>query len=199
MFTGIIETIGVIQEVKSLNHTLQLKFFSPFTSELKVDQSVAHNGVCLTITDIQEQEYTVCAVQETIDKTTIGTWQVHDIINLERCLIFNGRLDGHIVQGHVDAKAICLNHLEDGDNHTFRFRIEKKFAHLIIEKGSVCIDGVSLTCFHVGENEFDVTIIPYTFTHTTFKNMKLGKEVNIEFDVIGKYITRLNCFSKSFD
>ncbi len=196
MFTGIIETTGKIQEIISEFETFQLKISSPITTELKVDQSLAHNGICLTVTSIQNNQYTVCAVKETIDKTTIGTWKINDEVNLERCLMFNGRIDGHIVQGHVDTVAVCVGYSQLENNHNFRFQFDKKFSALIIEKGSVCIDGVSLTCFNVSENKFEVTIIPYTFSNTTFKNMSIGKTVNIEFDVIGKYILRINSLSK---
>ncbi len=191
MFTGIIETIGVIQEVKSLNHTLQLKFFSPFTSELKVDQSVAHNGVCLTITDIQEQEYTVCAVQETIDKTTIGTWQVHDIINLERCLIFNGRLDGHIVQGHVDQTGVVTSITDNQGSWTYTIKYNSQLGNVTVEKGSITINGTSLTVVDSKDDSFSVCIIPYTFENTVFKHLKVNDVVNLEFDIVGKYVARL--------
>lgn len=191
MFTGIVETEGKIIDIQHQNNTLILIVESPLSNELKIDQSVAHNGICLTVTDLSEDTHTVCAVQETIQKTTIGGWQKDDLINLERCMKFDGRLDGHIVQGHVDAKAICIKKTETDNNRVYRFSIPVTFSHLIIEKGSVCINGTSLTCYNVTETEFDIAIIPYTFEHTSIRFVNEKDEVNIEFDVIGKYIERL--------
>nr|MBP6316046.1 riboflavin synthase [Chitinophagaceae bacterium] len=191
MFTGIIEAEGKIQEVISENGTLVLHIESEIASELKVDQSVAHNGICLTVIAVNPPFHTVCAVQETIEKTSISSWKANELINLERCMKLNDRLDGHLVQGHVDTKAVCIQRMEAPNNWTFRFQIPEKFALLVIEKGSVCVNGTSLTCFNVSKDTFDVAIIPYTFAHTTIRFVKEHDEVNIEFDVIGKYISRM--------
>ncbi len=191
MFTGIVETEGKIIEVLHQHNTLVLTVESAISNELKIDQSLAHNGICLTVTDVNENKHTVCAVQETIQKTTIAIWKKNDIINLERCMKFDGRLDGHIVQGHVDAKAVCVKKTGTENNHVYRFSISSAFSHLIIEKGSVCINGTSLTCYNVTETEFDIAVIPYTYEHTSIRFVNEKDEVNIEFDVIGKYIERL--------
>lgn len=190
MFTGIIESLGIVKEIQERNGTLLLDIESSITDELKVDQSVAHNGICLTVTNIHNNRYSICAVHETIEKTTIANWLIGDEINLERCLSLNGRIDGHIVQGHVDTKAECVYSSQQGENRNYRFLFDKKFASLIIEKGSICVNGVSLTCFNISESEFEVTIIPYTYQHTIFKNLNLHQYVNLEFDLIGKYINR---------
>ncbi len=191
MFTGIIESTGKIVSIEKDYQNLVLQIESPITHELKIDQSVAHNGVCLTITHIVDTIHTVCAVNETINKTTIGDWNVGNIVNLERCMQLNGRLDGHIVQGHVDTTAICIKRTDLEQNWLFTFEIPPSFSHLIIEKGSVSINGTSLTCFNVTRTTFEVTIIPYTFEHTSIAEVFEGTLVNIEFDVIGKYIARM--------
>ena len=195
MFTGIIETTGKIISINKEFENIYLQIESQISNELKIDQSLAHNGICLTITDIQNNIHTVCAVKETIEKTTLGNWQIGDKINLERCMQLNGRLDGHIVQGHVDGIAICVKRIDLQDNWTFTFQIDKSNAHLIIEKGSITINGTSLTCYNVTENTFDVTIIPYTFEHTSISQVQEKTPVNIEFDVIGKYVARLKSLS----
>lgn len=164
---------------------------STLSSALHIDQSVAHNGVCLTVTAVHENEHTVCAIEETLAKTTLGQWQIGDTINLEQCIELSSRLDGHVVQGHVDDKAQCIGHLAEATQHVYTFQIQDQFAPLIIEKGSVCINGISLTCFNVQRNTFQVAVIPYTFTHTNMHFVEEGTWVNIEFDVIGKYILRM--------
>lgn len=169
---------------------LILNIESSLAPELKVDQSLAHNGICLTITHIEDSVHTVCAVQETIDKTTIKNWQVGDEINLERGMLLSSRLDGHLVQGHVDTTAECILREDKEGSWQFRFQVNESFRNLLIEKGSVTINGISLTCFHLTDNSFDVAIIPYTFEHTTIQHVQVGSMVNIEFDVIGKYVLR---------
>lgn len=191
MFTGIIEHIGEVVELKTEQDNLHISMRTPITSQLKIDQSVAHNGVCLTVVDIQKDVYTVTAIKETLDKTNIGQLAVGDAVNIERCMKLGDRLDGHIVQGHVDQTAICVKkHIEKGW-HMFTFEYEPS-QHLTVEKGSICVNGVSLTVVNSQKNSFSVAIIPYTFDHTNFKHIQLGHIVNIEFDIIGKYITKMN-------
>jgi len=192
MFTGIIETTGQVVQCTPSDGNLILQIQSSLSPELRIDQSVAHNGICLTVTAIQHDTHTVCAVPETIAKTTLGQWKQGDRINLERCMLLNGRLDGHIVQGHVDSTARCIRRLDHPGHWLFTFGIDPSFAHLIIEKGSVTINGTSLTCFNVGPDSFEVTIIPYTFEHTSIQQVQEGSLVNIEFDVVGKYLARMN-------
>ena len=191
MFTGIIEQTATISHIEKVGSNLHITIESAITPELKIDQSVAHNGICLTVVGISDAQYTVTAVAETISKTTIGHWQTGQRINLERALKAGDRLDGHFVQGHVDATAVCIDRKELDGSWLFRFRFPAAFAALIIEKGSVCIDGVSLTAFNVGFDEFTVTIIPYTYTHTNFSTITNSSIVNIEFDVLGKYSLRM--------
>lgn len=190
MFTGIIESLGSIQsiETQGSNKTFWIK--SPISPELTVDQSVSHNGVCLTVEEIREDAHRVTAIDETLKKTSLGSWQNGDLVNLERCLLMNGRLDGHIVQGHVDAVATCLHRREQSGSWEFRFEFPKAFAPLVIEKGSICLNGISLTVFNVRKSKFDIAVIPYTFTHTNLGGLEPGGSVNIEFDMIGKYIQR---------
>ncbi len=190
MFTGIIEKVGFVQDIQQHQGQVILTVSSEIAAELKVDQSIANNGICLTVTACNDTTFTVCAVQETIDKTTIGSWQVNEQINLERGMKMNARLDGHIVQGHVDTVGKCIKISEDQDNRTYTFLFDTAFAALIVEKGSIVVNGVSLTCYHVTENTFDVTIIPYTYQHTNFKNLVVGDAVNLEFDILGKYFQR---------
>lgn len=191
MFTGIIETTATVanisQEGSNINFTIQ----SSITHELKIDQSVAHNGVCLTVVAINGDTYTVTAVAETLAKTSLGTWKVGDTLNLERALMAGARLDGHFVQGHVDAVATCLEKQVLDGSWLYKFEFPEQFAALMIEKGSVCLNGVSLTVFNVGRNQFMVTIIPYTYTHTNFNTIEVGSKLNIEFDVLGKYALRM--------
>lgn len=191
MFTGIIEQFGTIQNIYSEGDNLHLWIRSDFTSELKIDQSVAHNGICLTVVEINNDLYRVTAVRETVDKTTIGTWNEGDKVNLERGMLMNARLDGHIVQGHVDQTAICIA-LEEANGSTyFTFQYDATVGNVTIEKGSITVDGTSLTVVNSKENQFSVAIIPYTLEHTQFGRYKVGDQVNLEFDVIGKYVTRL--------
>lgn len=190
MFTGIIEALAEIREVIAEGSNLHYRINSPITQELKIDQSVSHNGVCLTVVALENDDYTVTAVDETLKKTTLGDWQAGKKVNLERSLRVGDRLDGHFVQGHVDAVAECIEAREADGSWIFSFRFPEEFAPLLVEKGSVCIDGVSLTVFAVGRNEFTVTIIPYTFGHTGFGQLTAGSRVNIEFDVLGKYFLR---------
>ncbi|ULQ54788.1 riboflavin synthase [Flavihumibacter fluvii] len=190
MFTGIIEDQGIIQQIETRgsNRTFWVK--SQISNELSIDQSLAHNGVCLTVESVAGGCHSVTAIAETLQKTNLGLWQVNDTINLERCITMNGRIDGHFVQGHVDCTAECIARTDRSGSWEFRFRIPEQFAGLIIEKGSIAINGISLTIFNVGNNEFSVAIIPYTFTHTTMNTIDVASIVNIEFDMVGKYITR---------
>jgi riboflavin synthase len=190
MFTGIIETMGTIKEVISNGSNQSFWIGSPLSRELKVDQSVSHDGVCLTIEEIKDGQHRVTAVAETIKKTTLGQWKTGMAINIERCLQLNARLDGHIVQGHVDAALRCMKRTEKKGSWEFQFELPKKFAALVIEKGSVCINGISLTAFDVKKKSFTVTIIPYTFEHTTIKDVQKSSLVNVEFDLVGKYLLR---------
>ena len=196
MFTGIIETLGTIQEVKKDNENLHITIESTITSQLKIDQSVAHNGVCLTVIAINNDTYTVTAIQETVLKTNVGHWKTSEIINLERAMKLGDRLDGHIVQGHVDQIAVCKNIEETNGSWSFTFEYDPKLNNITIEKGSITVNGVSLTVVNSKNNEFSVAIIPYTYQHTNFHNFKTGAQVNLEFDVIGKYVARLNQLNK---
>ena len=190
MFTGIIETIGIITKIIRQGTNIDFWLQSNITKELKIDQSVAHNGVCLTIVEINEDAYRVTAVAETLSKTNLNQWKEGDKINLERSLKIGDRLDGHFVQGHVDATGTCVSKQALEGSWLFRFRFPEKFAALLIEKGSVCINGVSLTAFNAGKDEFTVTIIPYTYDHTNFHTLEADSRVNLEFDVLGKYLLR---------
>ncbi len=190
MFTGIIESIAVVKEViiNGSNKTFWLE--SPISAELKIDQSVSHNGICLTVEEINGSSHRVTAIVETLRKTNAGSWEKGNLVNLERCLRLNDRIDGHLVQGHVDSTGICVVRKEKKGSWEFEFEFPKKFAGLIIEKGSVCVDGISLTAFNVRRRTFSVAIIPYTFEHTNIKSVKEGDTVNLEFDLIGKYLLR---------
>lgn len=190
MFTGIIETTGLIRQIATSGSNYDFWIESSLTPELKIDQSLAHNGVCLTVVEINGAQYRVTAVAETIAKTTVGEWFIGKRINLERALRLGDRLDGHFVQGHVDAVAACTGREEQAGSWLFQFQFPESLASLIVEKGSVCIDGVSLTAFNVGRDSFNVAIIPYTFEHTGFAQLEPGTKVNIEFDVLGKYFLR---------
>ncbi len=191
MFTGIIETTGKIEDVQVSGTNKIFRISSSLSHELKVDQSVSHNGVCLTVEAISNDNHQLTAIAETLQKTNLDQWQPGDIVNIERCLLMNGRLDGHIVQGHVDTTATCIERKSLDGSWEFRFRFPQEFAHLVIEKGSICLNGISLTVFNVGINEFSVAIIPYTFEHTNIRNILPGHAVNIEFDMVGKYISRI--------
>lgn len=191
MFTGIIETLGIIKDLKKDNDNLNITVSSSLTHELKIDQSVAHNGVCLTVIAINNGEYTVTAIKETIEKTNLADWKVGDLLNLERAMKLGDRLDGHIVQGHVDQTGICKSIEEANGSWYFTFEYNRNMNNITIEKGSITVNGVSLTVVNSKENEFSVAIIPYTFEHTNFKNVKIGTTINLEFDVVGKYVARL--------
>ncbi|QTD38753.1 riboflavin synthase [Polaribacter batillariae] len=191
MFTGIIETLGVVTNIKKEQENVHLTIKSAITNELKIDQSVAHNGVCLTVVAINNDKYTVTAIKETLDKTTIGSLKTNDILNLERAMKLGDRLDGHIVQGHVDETGICTNIEKQHGSTVFTFSYNSEKNNITIEKGSITVNGVSLTVINSKKNSFSVAIIPYTFENTSFKNIVLNDKVNLEFDVIGKYVTRL--------
>ena len=191
MFTGIIESLGRIEKLTKEADNLHLTVSSDFTSELKIDQSVAHNGVCLTVVSISENEYTVTAIKETMEKTNLGSLEVGEIVNLERGMKLGDRLDGHIVQGHVDQTAICQSVSEENGSWRYSFTYDSSLSNITIEKGSITVNGVSLTVVDSHKNGFSVAIIPFTYEHTTFKKLQSGSIVNLEFDVIGKYVTRL--------
>ncbi|WP_088323850.1 riboflavin synthase [Polaribacter tangerinus] len=192
MFTGIIETQGIITNLVKENENLHITVKSDFTNELKIDQSVAHNGVCLTVVAINNDEYTVTAIKETLQKTTLKSFKLGDSINLERGMKLGDRLDGHIVQGHVDETGVC-ERIEDQNGSTlFTFSYISKNKNITIEKGSITVNGVSLTVVNSKKSSFSVAIIPYTLENTSFCKMEVGDFVNLEFDVIGKYVTRLN-------
>ncbi|MDI9255998.1 riboflavin synthase [Flavobacterium sedimenticola] len=192
MFTGIIETVGIIKEIKKDHDNLHITISASITPELKIDQSVSHNGICLTVVAIDKDNYTVTAIKETIQKTNMGAWQVGDVVNLERAMKLGDRLDGHIVQGHVDQTGVCKFIEEANGSWYFTFEYDRKQNNLTIEKGSITVNGVSLTVVNSKLNEFSVAIIPYTFEHTNFKSFQIGTQVNLEFDVVGKYVARLH-------
>lgn len=191
MFSGIIETVGEVVNLQKEKNNLHLTLKSNFTPELKIDQSIAHNGVCLTVVAVDGNSYTVTAIEETLQKTNLGLLQIGDKVNLERCLRVGDRLDGHIVQGHVDETAICKNVEEQNGSWMFTFEYATTSKNITVEKGSVCVNGVSLTVVNSQQNSFSVCIIPYTFKYTNFHSIKKGTQVNLEFDILGKYITKL--------
>jgi riboflavin synthase len=191
MFTGIIETIGRVVELKKDQDNLHLIIESNISNELKIDQSVAHNGVCLTVVALTDGTHTVTAVAETLNKSNIGQLKEGNLINLERCMQMNGRLDGHIVQGHVDQTALCTEVKEMGGSWEYSFTYDPKMGNITVEKGSVCVNGISLTVVNSQKNAFSVAIIPYTYEHTNMQELKKGGTVNLEFDIIGKYVARL--------
>lgn len=191
MFTGIIETLGTVQEIIKDKDNVHITIASSITDELQIDQSVAHNGICMTVVAISKNLYTVTAIGETIKKTNISYWKTGDSINLERAMKLGDRLDGHIVQGHVDQIGNCIVAKETNGSWYYTFEYDESLENITIEKGSVTVNGVSLTVVDSKKNEFSVAIIPYTFEHTNFKNFKVGTKVNLEFDVIGKYVSRL--------
>lgn len=191
MFTGIIETLGIIKEIKKDHDNIHVTVSSSITPELKIDQSVAHNGVCLTVVAIENDAFTVTAIRETIEKTNLGDWKTGDFINLERAMKLGDRLDGHIVQGHVDQTGICTSIEEANGSWYFTFEYDSKLNNITIEKGSITVNGVSLTVVNSKPNEFSVAIIPYTYEHTNFKSFQIGTKINLEFDVVGKYVARL--------
>jgi len=189
MFTGIIEQLATIQKVVKENENLHITLKADFVNELKIDQSVAHNGICLTVVATENNSYTVTAIQETIQKTNISYWDVASKVNVERCMQLNGRLDGHIVQGHVDTKGVCTS-VEDQDG-SWKYTFDYQASHVTVDKGSITINGVSLTVVDSKLDRFSVCIIPYTFEHTNFHQLKVGDYVNLEFDIIGKYVAKL--------
>jgi riboflavin synthase len=191
MFTGIIETLGTLQEIKKDKDNIHLTIDSSITDELQIDQSVAHNGICLTVVAINDSSYTVTAIGETIKKTNISYWKTGDQINLERAMKLGDRLDGHIVQGHVDQIGTCIAADEANGSWHYTFEYDESLHNITIEKGSITVNGVSLTVLNSKKNEFSVAIIPYTFEHTNFNFFKIGTKINLEFDVIGKYVSRL--------
>ena len=192
MFTGIIEELGIVKKVEKNKGNIQLTIEAKFTQELRVDQSVAHNGVCLTVISIKDNQYSVIAIKETLEKTNLGNLISGDKINLERCMKIGDRLDGHIVQGHIDLTATCTKIETLDGSWMFKFKYAKKsITETTVEKGSITINGTSLTVVDSSESEFSVCIIPYTFENTSFKYLKEGSQVNIEFDIIGKYIARM--------
>ena len=190
MFTGIIESLGKIISLKNEGSNVRVEIDSTLLKEIKVDQSIAHNGICLTVEKINPNSYEVVAVKETIDKTNLEEWLTGQKVNLERCMQMNARLDGHIVQGHVDETATVQSIIEEQGSWVYKFQLQNP-SKLIVEKGSICINGTSLTAFSVTDNSFEVTIIPYTYEHTIFHQLRIGNLVNIEFDIVGKYIQRM--------
>lgn len=192
MFTGIIETLGTITKISQKRDNLDITINSQITNELKIDQSVAHNGICLTVVSIDQEEYTVTAIKETIEKTNISLWKTGDMINLERAMKLGDRLDGHIVQGHVDQIGTCKEIKESNGSWIYTFSYSPNTNNFTIEKGSITINGTSLTVINSKPNEFSVAIIPYTYENTNFKSLVIKQNVNLEFDVIGKYIKRLH-------
>lgn len=191
MFTGIIETLGIVKSIVHDKTNVHISIESDITPELKIDQSVAHNGVCLTVVDIKDSIYTVTAIDETIKKSNVGDWKINDIVNLERAMKLGNRLDGHIVQGHVDQTGHCTEIDPQDGSSIFTFDYDTKENNITIEKGSITINGVSLTVVNSQKDHFSVAIIPYTIEHTNFKEFEIGTKINLEFDVIGKYVARL--------
>lgn len=191
MFTGIIESIGKIGRIVKEDTNFHFHIESPISHELKIDQSVSHSGVCMTVTKADINSHWVTAIDETLKKSSLGSLRVDDIINLERCMLANGRFDGHIVQGHVDQVGVCTSIKEVGGSWLFDFEYDASIGNITVEKGSICVNGISLTCFNSRSNGFTVAIIPYTFEHTNFNQLKTGDKVNLEFDILGKYIKKL--------
>ena len=191
MFTGIIEGLGEVVGIEKEGENIHFSVESSFTKELEIDQSLAHNGVCLTVVDVQGDNYVVTAIKETLDKSSLGSLVVGSQVNLERAMAANGRFDGHVVQGHVDQAAICKTVVEEDGSWVFTFEYEPKNGNITVEKGSVTVNGVSLTVVNSKENRFSVCIIPFTKEHTTFNTLQAGDKVNLEFDIIGKYVAKL--------
>ena len=190
MFTGIVEATGTIHSIEPNENNLSFWISSAISNEFKVDQSVSHDGVCLTVDEIANDMHRVTAIEETLSKTNLGGCKNGDLVNLERCMQINGRLDGHLVQGHVDTTGTCIDVEQKSGSWEYRFQIPGEFMHLIIEKGSICVNGISLTAFDIKFNSFKVAIIPYTYDNTNIRNIQNGSTVNIEFDLIGKYLAR---------
>jgi riboflavin synthase len=191
MFTGIIETLGLIKAIENEGSNQHFCVESELGRELKIDQSISHNGVCLTVTKLKENIHWVTAIDETLQKSTLGKLKIGERVNLERCMIANGRFDGHIVQGHVDQIGICKKVSDENGSWLFDFEYDASLGNITVEKGSICINGVSLTCFNSTGNAFTVAIIPYTYEHTSLSILKEGDAVNLEFDIVGKYVKRL--------
>ncbi|MDX5396007.1 MAG: riboflavin synthase [Hymenobacteraceae bacterium] len=191
MFTGIIETLGQVKQVQQEGSNVHFTLTSPFTHELKIDQSVAHNGVCLTVVKIEGDAYTVTAIDETLKKTNLGRLREGDLVNLERCMPANGRFDGHVVQGHVDQVATCVSVEEQNGSWIFTFQYDSSSGNITVEKGSITVNGISLTVVNSQKDRFSVAIIPYTYQHTNLHTIKLGDTVNLEFDIIGKYVAKM--------
>jgi len=191
MFTGIIETLGTIEKIEKEGTNVHFTIKSTISNELKIDQSIAHNGVCLTVVKKDELSHTVTAIDETLKKTDLGGWQVGGKVNLERCMVANGRFDGHVVQGHVDQIGTVERVQNQDGSWLYDFSYDPVHGNVTVEKGSICINGTSLTCFNSEEGSFRVAIIPYTYEHTSFHQLKEGDSVNLEFDIIGKYVKRL--------
>ena len=191
MFTGIIETLGEVKNIVQEETNIHFTIKSALSHELKIDQSVAHNGVCLTVVALNENTHTVTAIQETLNKTALGNLKIGSKVNIERCMQMNARLDGHIVQGHVDQTATCILVNELNGSWEYRFNYDATLGNVTVEKGSICVNGISLTVVNSTKDEFSVFIIPYTFEHTNLHEVKVGDSVNLEFDIIGKYVARL--------
>lgn len=191
MFTGIIEALGRVEKIKTAGTNKNFTFSAAIGSQLKTDQSLSHNGVCLTVTSVEGDTYRVTAIDETLQKSNLGALKVGDKVNLERCMIANGRFDGHVVQGHVDQVGTCTSVKDENGSWLFSFEYDPAHGNVTVEKGSISVNGVSLTCFNSKANGFTVAIIPYTYEHTNFHQIKAGDTVNLEFDIIGKYVKRL--------
>lgn len=191
MFTGIVEALGVLEKKEIQATNVDFWFSCPFTHELKIDQSLAHNGVCLTVVEISAEQYRVTAIDETLKKTNLGDLKIGQEVNLERCLAANGRFDGHIVQGHVDLTGICTKIMNQDGSWYFHFSYPANSKHLTVEKGSICVNGTSLTVVDAGQHTFSVAIIPYTYEHTVFHQIAEGDRVNLEFDIVGKYLQKM--------
>ena len=190
MFTGIIETTGIIKDIFSTGSNKTFWVESVLSNQLSIDQSVAHNGVCLTVEEVRNTSHRVTAIDETLLKTNLNDWRINDVVNIERCMQMHGRIDGHIVQGHVDTVATCIEIISKNGSWEYQFQFDKQFASLVIEKGSISLNGISLTIFNVNIDGFTVAIIPYTYEHTNMQYLKKGDLINIEFDMIGKYVNR---------
>ena len=191
MFTGIIESVGEIKSIVQNQKNIDMEILSPISGELRVDESISHNGVCLTVTEFNSKSHKVTLVDETLKKSNFSNVKVGSHLNLERSMKANGRLDGHIVQGHVDDTAKCINIVDQSNSWLYTFKISKDFSNYIIEKGSICVNGVSLTCYNINDDEFTVAIIPHTYEFTNFNLINIGELVNIEFDILGKYINKI--------
>ena len=191
MFTGIIEATGRVENIEKEGTNILFTMSCPFTKELKIDQSISHDGCCLTVYDIENQQYKIAAIHETLEKTNLGNWKIGTEVNLERCVLMNGRLDGHIVQGHVDQTGVVKSIENKNGSHLITIEHSEKDGFVTVPQGSIAVNGISLTVAYSGENEFSVAIIPYTWEHTNLKHLSAGDRVNLEFDVIGKYIAKL--------